>query len=83
MQHWKYILFCKAMHGETIVLFPPHITHADIRDAFPHDEVLGAGFVRFDETTKRLICYGKSTSLGVESRPDDEFFANKLVEPPL
>ena len=82
MQHWKYILFCTAMHGETIVLFPPHITHADMCSAFPRDKVISAGFLNFNEETKRFICYGKSTSLGVESRPEeDEFFANKLVAP--
>jgi hypothetical protein len=69
------------MHGDTAVLFPPHVTHADMVKAFPDATLLGAGFVRFDETTRKLFCYGKSSSLGVESREEDNFFVNKLVEP--
>ena len=81
MQHWKYIMLDMPMSGDTIFIFPPHFSHADMKRAFDHVEVLSAGFVKFDETEKKFVCYGKSDSLGIGSRPDDAWFASKLLNP--
>lgn len=79
---WKYILLDMPMTGYVIILFPPHMKHSDMKNAFPHIEAVSAGFVRMDEFDKELICYGKSDSLGLASKPGDAIYANYLLKPP-
>ena len=80
MNHWKYILFDFPVTGNVIILFPPHLSHADMKNAFSNIEAESAGFVRLDEFGKELICYGKSDSLGLASKPGDAIYANYLLK---
>jgi hypothetical protein len=79
---WKYILFDMPIGGYTIFLFPPVLSHADVADRFRGSEPVSAGFVRLDEFGKELICYGKSDSLKLVSKPGDAIYANYLLHPP-
>jgi hypothetical protein len=61
----KYIVFDTV----NIVTFPPHISHDKMRDRFPDMRPTSAGFVGKDNG--KLVCYGRSESLGLESDPFD------------
>lgn len=76
---WKYVLLDFPIGGYTIILFPPTISHADMANGFPGAEPVSAGFLRLDEFKKELICYGKSDSLGLASKPGDAIYANRLL----
>lgn len=69
----KYVVLGDARYPEyfTPVVFDETMGHA----FFPKEEVVAAGFVEFDEAGKPC-CYGKSESLGVKSRGDED---SKLI----
>jgi hypothetical protein len=75
---WKYIVFDWAA-TPTAVLFPPHLTHADVAYNFRPAKPVGAGFVRFDEARRELVCYGRSESLKLGPREEDSFYVNRLM----
>ena len=78
MENWKYVVL-DMPQAETIIIFPPHLTHADMTMGFP---AVSAGFLSFRQSTKKFFCYGSSSSLGIPSRPDeDAWYANKLLNP--
>lgn len=81
MNHWKYVMFSSPFIGPTIILFPPHLNHTDMANAFSHREVVSAGFVMQGEDGN-LVCYGRSDSLKVDSKPEDSVYANLLLHPP-
>lgn len=73
----KYIVLdYSAMHGETLFIFPETVKHSD----FAHDmgrmrTIVSAGFVR--QVGFNFACFGRSDSLGIDSRPDaDTALAN-------
>lgn len=77
MADWKYI--CLDLDGGTVVLFPPTMTHADVAARFQPSQAESAGFVRFDETSRRFVCYGRSESLKLTTKADDAVFVNRLM----
>lgn len=79
---WKYVLMDFPIGGYVIIIFPPVITHADVAKGFPGAEAVSAGFIKLDEFGKELICYGKSDSLKLMSKPGDAIYANYLLHPP-
>lgn len=75
---WKYICFALP-EADTAVLFPPHLSHADVAERFAPAKPLSAGFVRFDESTKLFVCYGRSDSLKLGPTSEDDFYVNQLL----
>jgi hypothetical protein len=88
-------IFCgpvgMKMEMETPILFPAYIGHIDMARSLgiTPDDVLAAGFVQI-ATKEHLHCdlpfhvvevtaYGKSTSLGVESREEDSDLIRKAL----
>jgi hypothetical protein len=63
----KYVTIDNG-YNDAVYLIPNIVNHADFVRALGFDVmgVLGAGFV-----TPDLKCYGRSISLGVNSRPED------------
>lgn len=79
---WKYVLMYFPIGGYVIIIFPPVITHAEVARGFPGATPESAGFLTLDEFGKDFICYGKSDSLRLSSKPGDAVYANKLLRPP-
>jgi hypothetical protein len=61
----KYIVFDTV----EIITFQPHIGHDKMAFRFPDKKPTSAGFVGWDNG--KLVCYGRSESLGLESDPFD------------
>ena len=73
---WKYIKF----KDKTVVVFPPHISHDDIRIR-GCGEPVNAGFVSFgvgEDGKTGFGCYGRSETLKLESDSNDEKIINKI-----
>lgn len=73
---WKYlIVLCD--NTEVPVIFPANLSHEDVAGRF---KVVSAGFCLFDimrtDRIVRACCFGKSISLGIESRQED----NTVIE---
>lgn len=66
----KYVIFEDFAAGPTAVVFPNWMDHNWFKDLWPTAEIISAGFVSFD-ADGGVQCYGKSHTLGVESRLDD------------
>lgn len=64
----KYITFKGPICDEIVIFINIH-NHSDMAQimGIQKDELLGAGFVDFEH----MRCIGKSTSLGIDSRPAD------------
>lgn len=79
MGDWKYIMFDR----NTPVLFPDSCSHAEIAAALKHlGQPTSAGFVTFGQKKHSVWgfrCYGKSESLQLESKSDDEHWINCLL----
>ena len=88
----KYIVIKGSFGSEEIIIFSSVLDHKTV--ASDH-HVISAGFVSFDIQTKhnpdnpydpverKIIghCYGKSTTLGIGSRPkEDSILANILLQ---
>ena len=69
MSRKKYIVI-KAGTLEMPILFSELQSHVEVAAAFGHP-VLGAGFWG-EDTEGRFVCYGKSVSLQIESRPEED-----------
>ena len=69
MAQMKYIRFLDA----GFVVFQEHITHAKMKQKFPNDEVLSAGFVslKCEAGYDYLGCSGESVSLKTSSKDRD------------
>lgn len=74
---WKYI--CLDLDGGTVLLFPPHLAHADVALRFRPSKPESAGFVRFDEQEQAFVCYGRSDTLKLEPKDEDTFLVNMLM----
>lgn len=59
---------------QQIILFSPMDEHYSVaqRLNIDKDDILGAGFVDIAGRKDRLTCYGRSISLGVVSRGDED-----------
>jgi hypothetical protein len=72
----KYVVIKHpAPLGETLYIFPEHITHAAFaRHNAPERAIISAGFVGLRDN--EICCYGHSESLNVASRPEDTELLN-------
>ncbi len=89
----KYIvvkIFCgpvgMRMEMETPIVFPAYVGHNDMASSLgiTPDDVLAAGFVgfspkKYSDGVVEVTAYGKSTSLGVESREEDSRLIQKSL----
>ena len=76
----KYVVLdYSAIHGETIFIFPESVTHKSFSlDMAATRPIVSAGFVHKSPMGK-LHCYGRSESLGIDSRPgEDSLLANLM-----
>lgn len=77
MIDFKYILF--EIDGlESPVIFPPWIQHDQVRSKFMYAGVLSAGFVKIENG--KVVCFGKSTSLNIQSNPKDAIYFQDLIK---
>ena len=83
----KYIVFDMQTGGPTMIIFGAWLKHSDMKRAFEsewpgHNGILSAGelelFIR--DGGPAVSCFGRSTTLGVESNPKvDDKLANRLL----
>lgn len=75
----KYIVFNHYLAGDTMIIFPEHITHKrmvqGICDCNNHP--VSAGFIR-RALNGQFICHDESISLKLKSRPEDTDLANRM-----
>jgi len=83
MLETKYITIINTGYAggiEDIIVFSSFLQHKDVREnQLRGMEILGAGFIYFDGDSDGCVtceCYGKSLSLGIESRTEDTTIAN-------
>lgn len=72
----KYIVFYDEETGlESFKIFPALHVHSDFR----HLKPISAGFVMLvvEDGVALYHCYGKSVSLGLNSRPEDSNLLNR------
>lgn len=73
--HKKYIIVSIA-NLESPILFPGWISHSEFAKAFPVENIISAGFVRFDGS--EFVAFGCSESLGISGRGEvDSEIINK------
>lgn len=82
MRQMKYIIIDNAFM--TPIVFPDHVAHNEMAANMgaSRDEIFGAGFCGIRDN--KYACYGRSTSLKVESGEKDSDILNKffgLVDP--
>lgn len=93
MENVKYITFKNEFGIDDIVIFSKHVVHSEMaRNRRILRNPLGAGFIRFDvesdESESDIIpprivarCYGKSVTMGLESRgEEDSEIARKMLK---
>lgn len=68
----KYIIIDSVLCGEYPILFPDHITHADMARKFVNSKIISAGEVIVHGEDLWIETEGKSLSLGLNSREKDE-----------
>lgn len=77
MSELKYVV---TEHGD-FAIFTKLTNHSDVRGL--HGKIVGAGFCNFarkaDSEEANVHCYGKSISLGISSREEDEIIINKAI----
>jgi hypothetical protein len=77
----KYICIEYPIKGEVIIIFPEFLTHKDMARNNAHCgcKIVSGGFIQ-ENATGRLICYGRSESLNIDSRPEiDTAIVNKML----
>ncbi len=71
---YKYVILSDGdLHFP--IIFPPYLEHKKVREKFSEiKEVIGAGFIKKsnDPEDRTLYAYGKSESLNVKSRGDED-----------
>lgn len=76
MHQWKYVMFS----NNNFVIFNDVQPHNSFQY---HGTIVGAGFISFgvnSEGNVEVSCFGKSTSLGIESREEvDSDIINKSM----
>jgi len=86
-RYMKYVVMKLGSTDEEVpILFPKHINHSDIdfSRSGPAGTPVGAGNVEIysKDGKVKVSAYGKSVSLGVDSRPEDEGLIDRMVNPP-
>lgn len=78
MEKQKYVRFKKEDKPSTFLIFPYLLTHKEVADWLQPAHVSSAGFVELINEGGELKyhCYGKSTSLGIESSLNDSHDLN-------
>jgi hypothetical protein len=89
MEAPKYIvvkMFSGLSTFDIPIIFPAIIGHNDMAQALGYkpEKVLAAGFVmlspkKYSDSVVNVATYGKSVSLGVESRPEDASLIRKAL----
>jgi hypothetical protein len=69
----KYII----LRDKGPIIFGGIISHNEMANKFPNDEVIGAGMINAGEDD--LQVYGESVSLQIKSKPADQSRINYLV----
>jgi len=65
---FKYIIILEPQFKVEIpVIFPENLSHDSFKNCF---KIVSAGFMTLDEN--EITCFGESTSLKKESRPDGD-----------
>jgi hypothetical protein len=74
MENGKYIVLDMYVCDHCPIVFPPYIGHDDIvrKMGFKKEDVISAGFVEFGNEKNSIRCYGRSTTLGKEARPEED-----------
>lgn len=73
----KYITYLHKAGWQLAVLFPEVIDHNVMAETLPgKDQLISAGFVKF--FAEGAHCSGKSISLNLESRLEDEDIINRM-----
>lgn len=78
MSNSKYIVYNdRTSELDTMLIFPEWISHASIAKGHgASGPLVSAGFIDFDATCRDSVCYGRSESLNLSSRPE---FDTKLL----
>ena len=66
----KYIVFEDFSGAPLPIIFPNRIAHEELRKQIPYSVILSAGYIR--STANGFTCYGKSKSLNLAARAEDE-----------
>lgn len=75
----KYIILDGHLH-DIPVLFPASLEHAEMADDLKHlGEPLSAGFVDLMYDGSGVSAHGRSTSLGISSRPEDSEIIGRFL----
>lgn len=78
MSELKYVVTDKG----DFAIFTKLSNHCDVRGL--HGKVVGAGFCNFarkaDSEQANVHCYGRSVSLGISSREEDEDIINLAID---
>ena len=61
------------------IIFDKTQKHSDMAKKFPNDNVLSAGFIEVAAEEDCIACYGESTSLKKESKPDDSKYLERRL----
>jgi len=72
----KYVMF-DTFSGYVPIIFPPTLSHAELRNKFPNWDVVSAGFVQWEE--EGIFAYGDSVSLNKKSRPEDTNYIRRYM----
>lgn len=68
------IKYVRVKQFNGIIMFPDWINHSEFKNLNP----ISAGFCQILENPQKVICYGSSSSLKLDSIPDeDSNFATK------
>ncbi len=86
MNDTKYIVFENEHIAPTMLVFGPTITHLAVAMWLPTGcKMVSAGFMSTGinkDGALEAFCYGRSVSLGLSSKPEqDNKLANKLLNP--
>ncbi len=75
----KYISYDNGMYDD-IVIFSSSRSHQEMVDSLniKKEDLLGAGFISMGDG--KFYCHGRSTTLGLNSRPNDSKIINKFMK---
>lgn len=65
----KYIRYESDNGEDTVIIFPQWVVHADVAHRLRVTPI-SAGFIAIDFVDGKVVCYGHSESLRLESVPD-------------
>lgn len=78
MERMKYVVIAGAF-GENIIVFTSMMQHSDFREL--PGTIVSAGFVGHSDVNKcGFYTYGRSTSLDLDSRPQDQMLLDMMMK---